>query len=62
LEKPDEKLRPHKTKIDLSFRDGISELLKLCNVAEKELKTKDQQKAAKIIKDFSKKIEKFSIQ
>ena len=62
LEKPDEILRSHKTKIDLSLMDGVSELFKLCNVAEKELKAKDQNEAAKIMKDLSKKLEKFSTQ
>jgi len=59
LDKPSEILRHHKTKINLSLLDGISELLKLCNVAEKELKVKGQYKAAPMMKDLSIKLKKF---
>jgi lauroyl/myristoyl acyltransferase len=56
LEKPDELLRSHKTKIDLSRLDGVSELLKLCMVASKELKLKNELRTAALIKDLAEKI------
>ncbi len=56
LEKPDELLRSHKTKIDLSRLDGVSELLKLCMVAFKELKLKNELRTAALMKDLAEKI------
>ena len=60
LDKPGEILRKHKTKIDLSLIDGISELLKLCNVAEKELKAKKQIRARRLMKKHYVKSLKFN--
>jgi lauroyl/myristoyl acyltransferase len=62
LDKPGEILRKHKTNIDLSLMDGISELLKLCNVAEKELKTKNQLNAGRLMKELSIKLKRFANQ
>ncbi|MHA1728716.1 MAG: LpxL/LpxP family acyltransferase [Promethearchaeota archaeon] len=57
LKKPHEILRNHKTKIDLSLLNGISELKKLCSVVVKEMKSKNETEVAEFMIDLSKKIQ-----
>ncbi|MHA1721335.1 MAG: LpxL/LpxP family acyltransferase [Promethearchaeota archaeon] len=59
LQNPDNILRPHKTFIDLSLMDGISELLKLCSVAQIELKKKGELKSSNLIQGFKSKIKNY---
>ncbi len=59
LQNPDKILRPHKTFIDLSLMSGISELLKLCSVAQKELKMKGESQSSKLIQGFISKVKHF---
>jgi len=59
LQKSDIILRPHKTFIDLSLMNGISELLKLCSVAQKELKLKGELQSSKLIQGFISKIKHY---
>ncbi len=64
INSPNEIIREHKTFIDLSLMNSISELLKVCAVACKELRVKDELVAvglfdelAKIIRNVSQKKE-----
>ncbi|MHA1561773.1 MAG: LpxL/LpxP family acyltransferase [Promethearchaeota archaeon] len=59
LQNPDNILRSHKTFINLSLMSGISELLKLCSVAQKELNLKDELQASKLIQGFISKIKHY---
>ncbi len=52
LQNPDIILRSHKTFINLSLMSGISELLKLCSVAQKELTMKGESQSSKLIQEF----------
>ena len=60
VQNPDNILRPHKTFIDLSLMDGISELLKLCTVAQKELRLKGELNSSNLIQGFSSKIKHYN--
>jgi capsule polysaccharide export protein KpsE/RkpR len=59
LQNPDNILRIHKTFIGLSLMSGISELLKLCSVAQKELKLKGELQSSKLIQGFISKIKHY---
>ena len=59
LKNPDNILRPHKTFIVLSLMSGISELLKLCSVAQKELNLKGELQSSKLIQGFISKIKHY---
>ncbi len=59
LQNPDNILRPHKTFIDLSLMCGISELIKLCSVAQKELKLKGELQSSKLVQGFISKIKHY---
>ncbi|MHA1475464.1 MAG: LpxL/LpxP family acyltransferase, partial [Promethearchaeota archaeon] len=56
LQNPDNILRSHKTFINLSLMSGISEVLKLCSVAQKELNLKGELQSSKLIQGFIVKI------
>jgi len=59
LQNPDKILRPHKTFIDLSLMSGISELLKLCSVAQKELEMKGESQSFTLIQGFIAKVKHY---
>ncbi|WP_371805046.1 LpxL/LpxP family acyltransferase [Candidatus Lokiarchaeum ossiferum] len=59
LQNPDRILRPHKTFIDLSLMDGVSELLKLCSASRKELVAKEERVAGSLFLTLSEKLSKF---
>ncbi|QEE17349.1 hypothetical protein DSAG12_03182 [Promethearchaeum syntrophicum] len=59
VQNPDNILRSHKTFISLSLMSGISELLKLCSVAQKELNSKGELQSSKLIQGFISKLKQY---